>query len=71
MIAALIFGIPVIADFIDTGLVEKLPTAVLATGLSVISLLLLAVGWILDSVVKGRLETKRIAYLQTYQHNSF
>ena len=64
MISALALGIPVVVDFAQTGLVERLPTAVFATGLAVTSLVQLAIGLILDSVARGRVEAKRLAYLQ-------
>lgn len=63
-VAALTLGVPVVIAFIQTGLVERLPTAVLATGLVVVGLLLWALGLILDSGAQGRIEAKRLAYLQ-------
>ena len=63
-VAALTFGVPVVISYIQTGLVERLPTAVLATGLVVVGLLLWALGLILDSGTRGRIEAKRLAYLQ-------
>ena len=63
--AALALGVPVVVDFARTGLVERLPTALLATGLTVVGLVQLAVGLILDAVSRGRSEAKRLAYLQT------
>ena len=63
--AALGIGIPVVLDFARTGLVERLPTAVLASGLALVGLVQLALGLILDVVAKGRIEAKRIAYLQS------
>src|SRR5579871_2081566 len=56
-------GIPVILEFLRTGLVPRLPTAVLSTGLVLLSFLSLACGLILDSVARGRKEMKRLAYL--------
>jgi len=64
---ALALGVPVVVDFARTGLVERLPTALLATGLAVVGLVQLAVGLILDAVSRGRIEAKRLAYLQTTQ----
>jgi glycosyltransferase involved in cell wall biosynthesis len=61
-IASLI-GAPVVSDYIHTGLVPRLPTAVLATGLMVIACLSLTCGLILDTVTRGRWEAKRMAYL--------
>ena len=56
-------GVPVVADFVRTGLVPRLPTAVLATGLMLLSFLSLTCGLILDAVARGRKEMKRLAYL--------
>jgi glycosyltransferase involved in cell wall biosynthesis len=63
LIGALGFGIPVIIEYQRTGLVPRLPTAVLATGLVLLSSLSFVCGLILDSVSRGRLEAKRLAYL--------
>ena len=60
---ALVLAVPLAATYVQTGLVPRLPTAVLATGLVVLSLLLVVSGLILDSVAKARIEVKRLAYL--------
>lgn len=60
---AVLLGIPVVTEFLRTGLVPRLPTAVLATGLVLTAFLAVACGLILDSVARGRKELKRIAYL--------
>jgi tellurite resistance protein TehA-like permease len=60
---SLIFGIPVIVEYAHTGLVPRLPRAVLATGLGLLAFLSLASGLILDTVTRGRWELKRLAYL--------
>ena len=60
---ALLIGTPVIVDYLNTGLVPRLPTAVLATGLMLLAFLSLTCGFILDTVTRGRWEQKRIAYL--------
>ena len=60
---ALILGVPLAVTFAQTGLVPRLPTAVLATGLVLMGLLSAAAGLILDSIAKGRLEVRRLAYL--------
>ncbi len=59
----LLFGIPVIVEFLHTRLVPRLPTAILAASLVALAFLSLACGLILDSVARGRRETKRLAYL--------
>src|SRR4051812_27856433 len=60
---AVVIGAPVVSDYVHTGLVPRLPTAVLATGLMVIAFLSLTCGLILDTVTRGRWEAKRMAYL--------
>ncbi len=62
-LAALALGIPVVAQFMKTGLVPRLPTAVLATALMGLAFLSITCGLILDSVARGRKEAKRMAYL--------
>ncbi|HWX88702.1 MAG TPA: glycosyltransferase family 2 protein [Rhizomicrobium sp.] len=60
---SLLIGAPVVSDYVHTGQVPRLPTAVLATGLMVIAFLSLTCGLILDTVTRGRWEAKRMAYL--------
>jgi len=55
--------IPVLEEYLRTGLVPRLPTAVLSTALVLLGFLSLACGLILDTVTRGRKEAKRIAYL--------
>ncbi len=56
-------AVPVIRDFMHTGLVPRLPTAVLAVGIMVLAFLSSACGLILATVTRGRREMKRLAYL--------
>jgi glycosyltransferase involved in cell wall biosynthesis len=60
---ALLLAAPVVVTFIETGLVPRFPTAILAASLMISALVSLACGLILDNVVKGRHEIKRLAYL--------
>jgi glycosyltransferase involved in cell wall biosynthesis len=60
---SLAIGTPVVLDYFATGLVPRLPTAVLSMGMMVLAFLSLASGLILDTVTRGRWELKRIAYL--------
>jgi hypothetical protein len=62
-ILGLYLGFEVLIEFLDTGLVPRLPTAVLATGLMLLASLSVVCGMILDSVARGRREMKRLAYL--------
>jgi glycosyltransferase involved in cell wall biosynthesis len=56
-------GIPVVMEFMATGFVPRLPTALLATALVLLANLSLTCGLILDAVSRARKETKRLAYL--------
>ena len=58
-----LLGWSLLLEFIHTGLVPRLPTALLATGLVIIAFLALMSGLILDTVTRGRWEAKRMAYL--------
>jgi glycosyltransferase involved in cell wall biosynthesis len=49
--------------WMETGLVPRLPTAVLVTGLMILAALSFFAGLILDTVVRGRQEVRRLAYL--------
>jgi hypothetical protein len=62
-LAATVLAVPIVATFIETGLVPRLPTAVLVTGLTVLASLSLVCGLILDTVTRGRQEIKRMSYL--------
>lgn len=62
-LASLLLALPLILTYIETGLVPRLPTAVLAAALMILSFLSLTCGLILDSVTRARRETKRLAYL--------
>ena len=62
--ASLLISVPVIVTFLDTGLVPRLPTAVLATGIMLMAALSLLAGIILDTVSRGRKEVRLLAYLQ-------
>ncbi|HEX4767018.1 MAG TPA: glycosyltransferase family 2 protein [Lichenihabitans sp.] len=59
----LLLGLPVVADFLATGLVPRLPTAVLSVGVIVLGWLSIFAGIILDMMTKARHEMKRLAYL--------
>lgn len=63
LLAGLTLGAEVVVEYLATGLVPRLPTAVLATGLMLLASLSIACGMILDSVARGRREAKRLAYL--------
>jgi glycosyltransferase involved in cell wall biosynthesis len=63
LVLALILGIPLFMTYFTTGLVPRFPTAIAATGLVILATLNFMTGLILDTVVRGRREIKRLAYL--------
>jgi glycosyltransferase involved in cell wall biosynthesis len=63
VIFSLGIGAPVIMEYVHTGYVPRLPTALLSTGLMLLAFLSLVSGLILDTVTRGRWEAKRMAYL--------
>ena len=56
-------AIPIVITYVQEGVVPRLPTAVLSTGLMLLAFLSIACGLILDTVTRGRRELKLIAYL--------
>jgi glycosyltransferase involved in cell wall biosynthesis len=58
-----VFGLSVVVEYLRTGLVPRLPTAVLATGFVLLSFLAFVCGLVLDTVTHGRREMRRLAYL--------
>jgi hypothetical protein len=60
---SLALGVPVAIEFMDTGLVPRMPTAVLSASVMVLAFLALTTGLVLDSVARGRREAKRLHYL--------
>ncbi|MBK18004.1 MAG: glycosyl transferase [Rhodospirillaceae bacterium] len=60
---SLLLAYPLLVTFFETGLVPRLPTAILTTGIMVLAFISMVCGIILDSVCRGRRETKRMYYL--------
>ncbi|GHA68408.1 glycosyltransferase family 2 protein [Streptomyces termitum] len=63
-LVSLVLGIPVVADFIRTGDVPRFPTAILAASIMIIAMLVLMVGYILESFMHMRQEQARLAHLR-------
>lgn len=61
--AAFGLSLDLFLTYLETGLVPRLPTAVLSTGLVLLGIVSLSCGLILDTVTRGRREVKRLAYL--------
>ena len=62
-LVSVILGAPVIADFIRTGTVPRIPTAILAAAIMTIAALVLLVGYILESLMHMRQEQSRLVHL--------
>jgi len=62
-VLALILAVPLAITYFNTGLVPRVPTAILVTGLMILAFLSFFCGLILDTVVRGRREVRRLHYL--------
>jgi glycosyltransferase involved in cell wall biosynthesis len=60
---AIALSVPLVLTYLDTGLVPRLPTAILVTGMVIVAVLSFFAGLILDTVTRGRREVRRLAYL--------
>jgi glycosyltransferase involved in cell wall biosynthesis len=60
---AVVLSIPLIVTYVHTGLVPRVPTAILVTGITIVAVLCVFAGLILDTVTRGRREVRRLAYL--------
>ena len=64
-LASGLVAVPVVMEYTRSGLVPRLPTAVLATGLMIVGVLSIFCGLILTAVTRSRNEIKRLHYLAT------
>jgi len=64
VLISIILALPLIDEYLLTGLVPRFPTAILSTGLALTGFLSLTCGFILDTVTRGRQEAKRMRYLE-------
>ena len=63
VLLALVLAVPLLATYMQTGLVPRLPTAILCSALVLLAGLAQTCGLVLDTVTRGRMEAKRMAYL--------
>lgn len=63
MVAAGLLSLPILYTYWETGLVPRLPTAMLVVGLMIMGVLSIFSGLILDMSTTSRHEIKRLAYL--------
>ncbi len=59
-------AVPIFITYLEEGVVPRLPTAVLSTGLMVVAMLSASSGLVLDTVTRGRREMKLLAYLSQH-----
>lgn len=64
LLSSIILAYPLAVTYLETGLVPRFPTAILSTGLASLSFLSFTAGLILDTVTRGRQESKQMRYLQ-------
>ena len=62
-LCATLLAVPLAITYFETGLVPRFPTAILATGLMLLAALSFFAGLLLDTVVRGRREVRRLHYL--------
>jgi glycosyltransferase involved in cell wall biosynthesis len=60
---AVVLAVPLVVTYVHTGLVPRVPTAILVTGMVIVAVLCFFAGLILDTVTRGRREVRRLAYL--------
>lgn len=63
LLAAILLSVPLVRTYLQTGLVPRIPTAILVTGIVIVAVLCFFAGLILDTVTRGRREVRRMAYL--------
>jgi glycosyltransferase involved in cell wall biosynthesis len=63
MLVSIGLAIPIVITYLEEGVVPRLPTAVLSTGMMIVAVLLISSGLVLDTVTRGRREMKLLAYL--------
>jgi glycosyltransferase involved in cell wall biosynthesis len=63
LLAAILLAVPLVLTYVETGLVPRVPTAILVTGMTIVAVLCFFAGLILDTVTRGRREMRRLAYL--------
>ena len=61
--ASIGLAIPIFITYFEEGIVPRIPTAILSTGLMLLAFLSLVAGLVLDTVTRGRRETRLLAYL--------
>lgn len=69
LLLAVIFAIPVLIDYFQTGIVPRFPTLIVSCGLGMCSLQLFTIGLVLDSIVKHNKEGFELEIGKVYRRN--
>lgn len=64
-VVSLLLGVPVIIDFMKTGLVERQPTAILSSTIGLLATIVFVAGMVLESTARAYRETRHLIYLNT------
>lgn len=64
-VLSMALAMPLVWTYLETGLVPRIPTALLCSGITILGFLLLVCGMVLETVTLGRIEAKRLVYIQT------
>jgi glycosyltransferase involved in cell wall biosynthesis len=64
LVSAFVLAVPIVFTWLDTGLVPRLPTAVLIAAFLQVSVISLACGFILSAIAETRREARRLRYLE-------
>jgi glycosyltransferase involved in cell wall biosynthesis len=62
-VASILLAFPIFVTYFEQGIVPRIPTAILSTGLMLLAFIAIVAGLVLDTVTRGRREMKLIAYL--------
>ena len=63
-VVASVLGAPVVLEFLRTGLVPRFPTAILASSIGLVAILMLVLGYLLDAIGRSRQDAARLSYLR-------
>src|SRR5215813_10974688 len=69
MLVSIGLAIPIVITYLEEGVVPRMPTAVLSTGLMIVAVLSISSGLVLDTVTRGRREMKLLAYLSQFPND--
>ncbi|MEZ0224781.1 MAG: glycosyltransferase [Alphaproteobacteria bacterium] len=66
-VVSLLLGVPVIIEFLKTGLVDRLPSAILSSAIGLLATIVFVAGMVLESTARAYRETRHLIYLNTHR----